>query len=160
MSRSNPRSVSVRGRVGAAVAVSSLAILAVGCGSGGEASTATTPKTTQAAFVEQGDAILCTKSKAVATATKAISQEKTPSAKQLKDFVLGKVLPAVQRAHDDLAKLAVPEGDEDQVAAILKEMQRAIDATSADPALLLSGPDPFAKADGLISGYGLTGCPG
>jgi hypothetical protein len=41
-----------------------------------------------------------------------------------------------------------------------QEMQRAIDATSADPGLLLSGPDPFAKADRLISGYWLTGCPG
>ena len=157
---SNPRGVSVRRRAGAAVAVSSLAILAAGCGGGDGASTATTPEATKAAFIEQGNAILCTKSKAVATATKAISREKSPSVKQLKDFVLGKVLPAVQRAHDDLAKLAGPEGDEDQVAAILKEMQRAIDATSADPALLLKGPDPFAKADELISGYGLTGCPG
>ena len=126
------------------------------CGS----NTATTPKTTKAAFVDKGDAILCAKSKAVARATKTISQEKTPSVKQLKNFVLGEVLPAVQRAHDDLAKLAVPEGDEDQVAGILKEMQSATDATSANPRLLLSGPDPFAKADRLISGYGLTGCPG
>ena len=126
------------------------------CGS----NTATTPKTTKAAFVEKGDAILCAKSKAVAAATKAISGEKTPSVTQLKNFVLGEVLPAVQRAHDDLAKLAVPEGDEDDVAAILKEMQRATNATSANPRLLLSGPDPFAKADRLISGYGLAGCPG
>jgi hypothetical protein len=60
------------------------------------------------------------------------------------------VLPAAQRAHDDLA----------QVAAILMEMQRPIDATSRDPALLLGEPDPFAKADRLITDYGLTGCPG
>ena len=140
MSCSPPRGVSVRGRAGAAVAFSSLAILAAGCGGGDGASTATTPETTKAAFVEQGNAILCTKSKAVATASKAISQEKSPSVKQLKDFVLGKVLPAVQRAHDDMAKLAVPEGDEDQVAAILKEMQRATDATSADP---IRSPQPI-----------------
>jgi hypothetical protein len=108
----------------------------------------------------QGDAILCTKSKVVATATETISRKKAPSVKEQKDFVLGKVLPAVQRAHDDLAELAVPEGDEDQFVAILKEMQTAIDTTSADPRLLLSGDDPFAKADRLISGYGLTGCPG
>ena len=121
MSCSSPRSVSVEGRAGAAVAVSALAILAAGCGGGDGASTATatTPETTKAAFVEQGNAILCTKSKAVATASKAISQEKSPSVKKLKAFVLVKVLPAVQRAHDDLAKLAFPAGDEDQVAAIL-----------------------------------------
>ena len=142
------------------MAVSLLAILAAGCGGGDGASTASTPEATKAAFIEQGNAILCTKSKAVATATKAISQEKSPSVKQLKDFVLGKVLPAVQRAHDDMAKLAVPEGDEDQVAAILTEMQAAIDATTANPASLLSGPDPFTKADRLITAYGLTGCPG
>jgi hypothetical protein len=39
-------------------------------------------------------------------------------------------------------------------------MQTAIDATSASPGLLLSQDDPFAKADRLISGYGLKGCPG
>ena len=105
------------------------------CGS----NTATTPKTTKAAFVEKGDAILCAKSKAVAAATKAISREKTPSVKQLKNFVLEEVLPAVRRAHDELAKLPVPAGDEHQVAMILKEMQRATDATSANPRLLLSG---------------------
>ena len=160
MSCSSPRSVSVEGRAGAAVAVSALAILAAGCGGGDGASTATTPETTKAAFVEQGNAILCTKSKAVATASKAISQEKSPSVKKLRAFVLVKVLPAVQRAHDDLAKLAVPAGDEDQVAAILTEMQTAIDATAANPASLLSGPDPFTKADRLITAYGLAGCPG
>ena len=126
------------------------------CGS----NTATTPKTSKAAFVEKGDAILCAKSRAVAAATKAISRQKTPSVNQLKNFVLGEVLPAVQRAHDDLARLPVPEGAEHQVAAILKEIQRATDATSTNPRLLLSGPDPFAKADRLISGYGLTGCQG
>jgi hypothetical protein len=152
--------IGIRLRAGATVAVSSLAILAAGCGGDGGATTATTPTTTKAAFVEQGDAILCTKSKAVATASKAISQEKSPSAKKLKAFVIGKVLPAVQRAHDDLAKLPVPEGDEDQVEAILKEMQTTIDATAANPASLLSGPDPFTKADRLITAYGLTGCPG
>ena len=47
--------------------------------------------------MEQGDAILCTKSKKVVAATKAISAEQAPSAKQQKDFVLKEVLPAVQR---------------------------------------------------------------
>ena len=52
--------------------------------------TATTPKTTKAAFVEKGDAILCAKSKAVAAATKAISGEKTPSVKQLRTSFSGR----------------------------------------------------------------------
>ena len=123
------------------------------------ASTATAPETTKAAFVQQGNAILCTKSKAVAIASKAISQEKSPSVKKLRAFVLGRVLPAVQRAHDDLAKLAVPAGDEDQVAAILTELQTTIDATAANP-VALQRTDPFTKADQLITAYGLTRCPG
>ena len=49
--------------------------------------TAAAPKTPKAAFVGKGDAILCAKSKAVAAATKAISGEKTPSVKQLENFV-------------------------------------------------------------------------
>ena len=68
------------------------------------------------------------------------------------------VLPAVQTAHDDLASIPAPAGDEAQIDAILAALSDGIETTESDPAQLITGPDPFAKADGLITDYGLTGC--
>ena len=142
-----------------------ISIAVAGCGDDGSATTApvtspiptTTPIVTKTEFIAEGDRILSAKTAAVAEATASVAEDS--SVQDLEAFVVDGVLPAVQRAHDDLSRLAVPAGDEVQVAAIIVAIQTAIDATTADPAILLGQPDPFAAADGLISAYGLTGCP-
>jgi hypothetical protein len=139
---------------GALVAV--IAFGAAGCG--GDDETTTVAVATKAEFVEQGDVILCTKTDAVAAASASLDP-KTATRAELEAFVFEGVLPAVQIAYDDLSALDVPSGDEAQVDAILAAMQAAIENTEDDPAQLITGPDPFGEADGLIADYGLTGCP-
>jgi hypothetical protein len=134
-------------------------VIAAGCGGDDETTTAAAPAATKAEFVKEGDAILCTKSDAVTAATEQIAAVKKPTAEQLTAFVQDDVLPAVQTAYDDLAALPVPAGDETEVAAMLARMKAAIATVDADPAALVSGPDPFTKSDELISAYGITGCP-
>lgn len=138
--------------------IAALAIGAGGCGSDDDADTASTESaTTQAEFIDQGDAILCAKTEAVNEATSSIDFE-SASNSELKSFVFDGVLPAVQTAHDDLASTPAPPGDEAQIDAILAALSGAIETTESDPAQLITGPDPFAKADSLITEYGLTGC--
>lgn len=142
-----------------AVAMSLAAACVVGaaaCG-GGDDETSTTVVVTKASFIKKGDAVLCTKSEAVAAASASIDQ-KSPSRQELKDLVLKGVLPAAQTAHDDLAALDRPAGDEQQINAFLAELQSTIDATEANPAQLVVGPDPFTKADKLLLQYGLHEC--
>ncbi len=115
------------------------------------------PAATKPEFIAEGDRILCAKTAAVAAATSSVAEDS--SVVELEAVVVDGVLPAVQRAHDDLSRLSVPAGDEVEIGAIIAAIQAAIDATAQDPAILLGEPDPFAAADGLISAYGLTGCP-
>jgi hypothetical protein len=128
---------------------------AAGCGSEDETSTDATG--TKSSFIKQGDEILCTKDRAVAEAAASINQ-KSPSRQELKDLVLKGVLPAVQTAHDELASLDRPPADSEEITAFLTELQRTIDATEANPAQLVTGPDPFTEADKLILEYGLHQC--
>ncbi len=136
--------------------VAAIAFGAAGCGDDETATAADTA--TKAEFVEQGDAILCAKTEAVAKASASLDP-KTATRPELEAFVFEGVLPAVQTAHEGLSTLDVPSGDEPQIDAILAAMQAAIEITEADPAQLITGPDPFGEADGLIAAYGLTGCP-
>jgi hypothetical protein len=134
-----------------------IGLVAAGCG-GDDETTTTAAATTKSEFIEQGDAILCTKGEEVADATASIDLQ-TASRQELKDFVFEGVLPAAQKAYDGLSSLEAPPGDEDEITAFLAELQSAIETTEADPAQLITGPDPFAKADKLILEYGLSDCP-
>lgn len=135
--------------------VVAIALGAGGCGNDEPAET--TKASTQADFIDQGDVILCAKTEAVDNAAASIDFE-AASDSELKSFVFEGVLPAVQTAHDDLAAIPAPAGDEAQIDALLTAMSDGMETTESDPAQLITGPDPFAKADGLITDYGLSGC--
>lgn len=138
--------------------VAFMAIGVGGCGSGDDAGAEpASSATTQAEFIDQGDAILCTKSEAVDHAMTTTDFD-SASNSELKGFVFDGVLPAVETAYDGLASIPVPAGDEDQIEAVLTGLSNAIETTKSNPAQLITGPDPFAKADALITAYGLTGC--
>jgi hypothetical protein len=166
-SRPRRRAPQRRGRVVSAVVAVAISVGIAACGDDASAPTTTaTPRptttvlvTTKADFIAHGDQILCEKTTAVAAATASVGGEADPTVEELEALILDGVLPAVQRAHDDLSRLPVPAGDEAQVTAIVDAIQAAIDMTTEDPAILLGDPDPFAAADGLILAYGLTGCP-
>jgi hypothetical protein len=86
-----------------------------------------------------------------------------PSQQAQEDFVTDTVLPNIQAQVDGIRALTPPEGDEDQVTAILDAAQRAIDETEDDPSALTQeggGSDPFAEANRLAQDYGLTACGG
>jgi hypothetical protein len=87
--------------------------------------------------------------------------EQDPGAAELEEFATATVIPNIQQQIDDLRSLTPPEGDEDEVSAILDAAQEGVDEIEADPAILDEGPDAggaFAEANRLAQGYGLKEC--
>jgi len=85
----------------------------------------------------------------------------SPGTAEEEAFVTEVLVPGVQEELDGIGALTPPEGDEDEVAAILDAAQEAIDQLEEDPSALTgagSGPDPFAEANQLATDYGLKVC--
>ncbi len=79
-----------------------------------------------------------------------------PSPDELEQFVQDTVIPSVGGQISDLEALGAPEGDEDQVNAIIDAVQQGLDEVEADPQAILQGP--FDEANRLAVDYGLTDC--
>jgi hypothetical protein len=88
-----------------------------------------------------------------------LSNQSTPQ--ELQEFTETTVVPVQQSVIDTLSSLAPPEGEEEQVSAILDEVQSALDAVSSDPELLAdpeASDAAFDEADALAQDYGLQEC--
>ena len=124
---------------------------------------ATAAALTKEEFVAQGNQICSEGNKTIDEAAKQVFSGGKPKADEMQQFVTGTVIPSIQDQVDSIRALGAPEGDEDQVAAILDAAQQGIDEAKADPSLLAgeqSGSDPFAEANKLTDDYGLTACSG
>jgi hypothetical protein len=77
-----------------------------------------------------------------------------------------KASPLVRAAFDDLMELSIPEGDEGDVRAIYRELNRGArmleqagrDPRAAEAFLVEEGEGPFARAGELTNEYGLVEC--
>ena len=83
-----------------------------------------------------------------------------PSPTEFARFVRGVVLPTIQDEVDGIRALIPPEGDEEQISAILDSAQAAIDeiACEAHPTALNAKPNPFQRiheARSLLRARGL-----
>ena len=62
-------------------------------------------------------------------------------------------------APNGIRDLTPPEGDEDQITAIVDAADQGIDEIEADPAALTQGDEnPLAEASRLASEYGMKAC--
>jgi hypothetical protein len=87
--------------------------------------------------------------------------EQDPGPAELEQFATDTVIPNIQQQIDDIRSLTPPEGDEDEISAILDAAQEGVDELEADPASLDEGPDAggaFAEANRLAHDYGLKEC--
>lgn len=133
-----------------------LSPLFVACGGGDDAPSSAEPEPlTKAEFVTQAEEICAEGNQELEAAAEQFSAQ--PSEEEITQFAEDELVPNIQQQHDDIAALGAPEGDEDEVQAILDSLQEGIDAVEQDPASLLSG-DPFAEASDLADSYGLPKC--
>jgi hypothetical protein len=146
---------------GVAATLAVLALATAGCGAdpGRDDPAAARPTSpAKAAFVEQGNKVLCVKSRRVTAATLAHVLRGRDSAAEELTLVREEVLPALRTAYEGLTALPAPPGDGPVVAVLLGSMRAALRAADRDPALVLSDHDPFERVDRELAGYGLDGC--
>lgn len=133
----------------------SLSLAATGCG-GDEEAEEPAP-ISKADFITEAEQICTDGNEELQAAGEALGEN--PSQEQIAGFAADTMVPNIQEQHDDIEALGAPEGDEDEVTAILDALQEAIDAVEADPGSITSS-DPFTEANELATDYGLEGCAG
>jgi len=153
-------------------------LIAAGCGDDDDTTTAaTTTSTTTTAgatgatgatgeplskdeFIAQADAACKAGDKKIDAAADETFSNGNPSQEEQEAFVTDDVIPNVQDEVDAIGALTPPEGDEEEVAAIVDAAQAAIDEITADPSTLTEqgAGDPFAEANQLAKDYGLEVC--
>jgi hypothetical protein len=150
------------------------ALALAGCGDGDDSSSTTTESSTPVGatgagggeplskdeFLSQANAVCETGTKAIDQAADQVFTGRNPTDAQLQRFA-DLAVPAVQAQIDGIKALTPPEGDQDEVEAILDAAQKANDEVDANPSLLAAGnegEDPYAEANERAADYGLTEC--
>jgi hypothetical protein len=139
------------------LAVLSLSAIATGCG--GSESTAS-ESLTKAEFIRAADAI-CRDADKAQEAELSAYVKKNPKAEaseagQVK-LVAAAGLPSIRIEIEELTELAAPEGEE--VEALLKNMEKALEESEADPSRVLDAAgNPFTAVEKQASKFGFKSC--
>jgi hypothetical protein len=147
----------------ALAAFAAIAMIAAGCGGGGD-STTDSSSLTKAEFLKQGNAICAKGNKEIQDGFEEFEEEnglqkKQPTEEQLTEAIETIVLPSVSGQVEGIEALGAPSGDEAKVEAITDAVTEAVEEGEEDPASLTSEKaDPFAEANELSNEYGLVKC--
>lgn len=140
-------------------AIVAVALLASGCG--GDTSEAHLTKTQ---LIKKGDTI-CQQADGKRLAALAPYMKKAKEGKGLpprarqEELVVELVLPPFQEEAEELAELNPPEGDEEQVQALIDAIEEAVERGEADPSSILGGASSqFGEAEKLGREYGFEHC--
>ena len=148
--------------VAAVLAVVALALIGAGCGdddeSGDSGSSGGGDTLTKEQFLTQGNAICAAGNAELEAEGETLGTAPTPG--EIEDFALEELVPNIQNQIDELRGLTPPEGDEEEVEAILAAAEEGVAAIEENPASAFDdgGADPFAQANELAADYGLTVC--
>lgn len=159
------------------------ALVAAGCGGGdrGEAtaeggSTVANQSVTgdenaapisKAAFLKKGDAVCAEGREKISAAAGPVLAAKPGEREDLEIKLVGEVLvPAIQTDVDDLRALGAPPGDEEEVNAIIAEIEKVLATAEEEPEAFVVPEDPSVKrpdqwrpADKRAEEYGFKECP-
>jgi hypothetical protein len=157
-----------------ALVCAAFALVIAGCGGGDDSSSTTTSSTTTAAgatgatgapltkeaFIAQADAICQTSNDAVDAQAQQVFGGQQPTDAQLLQFVKDTLIPSVEEEISGIEALTPPEGDEEEVQAILDAVRSATEEVKANPETVAAGGDasPFSEANQLAKAYGLKVC--
>lgn len=138
-------------------------LVAAGCGSSDDGTDTTATATiTKAELIKKADAICAAGNKANEEAAEEAAEEagfklEDATDEQLRGLIADIVVPGVREQAEEIASLGAPEGDEDQVAAVVAAVEEGVDALEADPNEALEG-EPFSEASELAGEYGFKVC--
>lgn len=140
------------------IVIGVLALAAIGAGCGDDESSADAP--TKAEFIEQGDAA-CQEAndegqKALVAFLKKYDQK--PGKAQQEEAVETIIVPLVDAQIEALDELDPPDGDEDQVDAIVASLEDVRTEAEENPADTATTYAPFTKSKKLATEYGFENC--
>lgn len=107
-------------------------------------------------FIAEADQICTDSDKKINAAGQDIGNK--PSDQEFDQFVTETLVPEIQGQIDDIRALTPPEGDEDEVSAILDAAQDGVDQIEQDPSSVQGEDDPFQEANQLAKDYGFKKC--
>lgn len=139
-----------------AVLFAAFGLLLAGCGGSDDDSASLT----KAQLIKQGDAI-CRKADEQQAAAFQRELENIPdeSIETQEKVVVAAELPPLQRAAEELDALGAPEGDEEQVEAIVSGMEEAVVEIEAKPIDYVEGDlGTLDEVGRLAKAYGFTDC--
>lgn len=145
-------------------AVLALAAIGAGCGSSDD-STETAEETvvlSKAEFIEQGDQICKEAEEGSEAEAEEFAEEndfvlENASEEQLEEAVAEVLVPALDRQVEEIDALGAPEGDEEEVEAIVVALEDASAEVADDPSLAFEG-EPLKEATRLADDYGFKVC--
>ncbi len=139
-------------------AVVAVALVVVGCGSSDSA-----PPITKAEFIKKADAA-CKKGEEQIQADFAVyvkehENGKTPTKDRYAELVETILVPNATQEVEDIDALGAPNGDEEQVDAMLTAFEEAVQIAEDEPqAVIKDSEKVFSKSSKLAKAYGLKVC--
>ncbi len=147
--------------------VMALGVIAAGCGSSDD-STGTTNVTvtiTKDQLIAQGDKICKQGDKEIEEGFERYAEENNlpdngePNKKQGIDLVETVIVPSVKTQAELIRGLGIPEGDEDEVEAMLDGLDEAVEEAEENPESLFDEKsDPFGDPNQRAEDYGFKVC--
>ena len=147
--------------------VLAMAIVVAGCGSSDDDSGTTdvSVTVTKEQLIKQGDTICKQGNEEIEDGFERFMKEndipenQEPSDEQGVEIVETVLVPNLKTQSELIRGIGIPEGDEEQVEAMLDSLDGAIETAEEDPeALFEEDTDPFADANEKAQEYGFTQC--
>jgi hypothetical protein len=117
---------------------------------------------TKAAFIKQADAICARADSKQKADFRKFAEEHTITkltSDQQSKLIVSIGLPPIITEASELRELTPPDGDEDEVQAIIDGMENGVKAAEKEPLSMNPGPNnPFNSVDQMARKYGFKGC--
>lgn len=144
------------------VLVLATGLIAAGCGDDDDDGDDGGDAPTKEEFIAEADQI-CSDGDAEieAAAEETFGQsDRPPTPEEQEAFASETVIPNIEEQVNGVDELTPPEGDEDEIQAIVDAANEGLDAGRDDPSVFTEqgGEDPLAEASGLAQDYGLKAC--
>jgi hypothetical protein len=132
--------------------------------SAGDSQEAGTPVVSKATFIKRGDAICEAGRLELSKAAEPLLSAKPSEREELEmELVSSALVPVLEADIEGLRALGMPEGDEEQVEAILEGFEGILQTAEDEPEAFLApgvnSPDPWRKTDKKAEAYGFAECP-
>jgi hypothetical protein len=131
----------------------------VGCGSDDEGGEETV---TKVEFIEQGDRICEKAEKQAETEAEEFAEQngfdlEKATDDELEEAVAEVLVPALDQQAEEIDALGAPEGDEEEVEAIVVALEDGTATVEDDPSVVFEG-SPLKEASQLAKDYGFEVC--